>query len=144
MAGLQEIAKKAGVRTETVQLIFETVLSEIAAGESVRIKGFGTFDRILYKGRTLVTPAVGEGKPISYPDSWVLKFRQSQIAKRRLNIVAKKQEREERRAAKAAAAESGETPPKKAKKSAEAEKQKAAKKNAKKGVKKTKGGSSDG
>jgi len=93
MSGLVEVAKEAGLKPDVVANVFETILSMAANGELVRIKGFGTFQRRSYKGRTLVTPAVNGGNPITYPDSFVLKFHQSGLAKRRINIVAKKAEK---------------------------------------------------
>jgi nucleoid DNA-binding protein len=91
MSGIQDVAREAGLKPELVANIFEAILHAVSRGEKVRIKGIGTFERKLYKGRTLVTPAVNDGDPIKYPDSYVLKFHQSQLAKRRINIVAKKQ-----------------------------------------------------
>jgi nucleoid DNA-binding protein len=99
MSGLVEVAKEAGLKPEVVANVFETILSMAANGDSVRIKGFGTFERRNYPGRTLVTPAVNNGEPITYPDSYVLKFHQSGLAKRRINIVAKKAKRAEQAAA---------------------------------------------
>lgn len=90
MAGIHDVARKAGLKTEILAQVFEAILATVADGESARIKNFGTFERRKYKGRTLVTPAVNHGEPVEYPDSYVLKFRQSQIAKRRINVVAKK------------------------------------------------------
>src|SRR6478752_10866572 len=91
MSGIQDVAREAGLKPEIVANLFEAILASVSRGEKVRIKGIGTFERKLYKGRTLVTPAVNEGEPIKYPDSFVLKFHQSQLAKRRINIVAKRQ-----------------------------------------------------
>jgi nucleoid DNA-binding protein len=90
MSGIQELAKEYGLKTESLAQVFEAILADVAKGNKVRIKGFGTFARYLYKGRTLVTPAVNAGEPIVYPDSFVLKFHQSQLAKRRINIRAKR------------------------------------------------------
>lgn len=103
MSGLVEVAKETGVKPEVVANVFETILSMTANGDLVRIKGFGTFQRRKYKGRTLTTPAVNNGQPITYPDSFVLKFHQSTLAKRRINIVAKKAEKAAKEAAAAAA-----------------------------------------
>lgn len=100
MSGIQDVAREAGLKPELVANIFEAILASVSRGDKVRIKGIGTFERKLYKGRTLVTPAVNEGKAIKYPDSYVLKFHQSQLAKRRINIVAKKQAAAEPKAAK--------------------------------------------
>lgn len=119
MSGIQDVAREAGLKPEIVSNLFEAILHAVSRGEKVRIKGIGTFERKLYKGRTLVTPAVNEGEPIKYPDSFVLKFHQSQLAKRRINIVAKKQADAEpktsKKAKKAAAAPEPEKPAKKAK-----------------------------
>jgi len=112
MSGLVEVAKESGLKPDVVANIFETILAMTANGDLVRIKGFGTFQRRKYKGRTLRTPAVNNGEPITYPDSFVLKFHQSTLAKRRINIVAKKAEK----AAKDAAAASATAKPKKQKK----------------------------
>jgi len=95
MSGIQDVAREAGLKSEIVANLFEAILAAVSRGEKVRIKGIGTFERKLYKGRTLVTPAVNDGDPIKYPDSYVLKFHQSQLAKRRINIVAKKQQASE-------------------------------------------------
>jgi nucleoid DNA-binding protein len=122
MPGIHDVAREAGVRTDILSNVFEAILAAITRGEAVRIKNFGTFERRKYKGRTLVTPAVNAGKPVEYPDSFVLKFRQSQIAKRRINVVAKK----------AAKAASQEAPKKKSKKPAAPEAAPAKKKAAKK------------
>jgi DNA-binding protein HU-beta len=90
MAGLNEVAKSAGVKPDEVEEVFEQVLRMVADGQTVRIKGFGAFERKLYAGRTLTTPAVNDGKAITFPDSFVLRFRQSQVAKQRINAAAKK------------------------------------------------------
>lgn len=90
MSGIQEVARGAGLKTEMVADVFEQILSRIASGEDVRIKGFGTFKRRMYKGRVISTPVVSDGKPVKYSDSYVLKFHQSALAKQRLNVVAAK------------------------------------------------------
>lgn len=112
MSGLVEVAKESGLKPDVVANVFETILAMTANGDLVRIKGFGTFQRRKYKGRTLRTPAVNNGEPITYPDSFVLKFHQSTLAKQRINIVAKKAEK----AAKEAAALAAAAPTKKPKK----------------------------
>lgn len=117
MSGLVEVAKESGLKPEVVVNVFETILAMAANGDKVRIKGFGTFERRNYKGRTLITPAVNNGEPITYPDSFVLKFHQSTLAKRRINIVAKKAEKAAKEAAREAKrSAASEPPPAKAKK----------------------------
>lgn len=85
MSGLSDVAKGAGVKQDIVVDVFEEILKRVSNGERVRIKGFGSFEMKTYPGRTLVTPAVNDGDPITFPDSQMLKFRQSQQAKQRLN-----------------------------------------------------------
>jgi nucleoid DNA-binding protein len=123
MSGLVEVAKESGVKPEVITNLFETILSMVSTGEKVRIKNFGVFERRRYKGRTITSKAVNDGEAISYPDSHVLKFRQSGIAKRRLNIVAKKAERAAAAQKKPKKAEKSPPPPaaKKAKKKPKAE-----------------------
>lgn len=108
MSGVSEICKESGLKPDMVANVFETILAMVAGGEKVRVKGFGSFERKLYPGRTLTTPAVNGGEPMKYPDSYLLKFHQSNLAKRRINIAAKKA----KRAAKAQAAEPTEKPKK--------------------------------
>lgn len=93
MSGVSEICKESGLKPDVVVSVFETILSMVASGEKVRLKGFGSFERKVYPGRTLTTPAVNGGEPMKYPDSYLLKFHQSNLAKRRINIAAKKAKR---------------------------------------------------
>lgn len=109
MSGVSEICKESGLKPEQVVNVFETILAMVASGEKVRLKGFGSFERKLYPGRTLTTPAVNGGEPMKYPDSYLLKFHQSNLAKRRINIAAKKA----KRAAKEQAADEKPKKPKK-------------------------------
>lgn len=110
MSGVSEICKESGLKPDVVTGVFETILAMVANGEKVRLKGFGSFERKMYPGRTLTTPAVNNGEPMKYPDSYLLKFHQSNLAKRRINIAAKK--------AKRAAKEQAPDKPKKPKKGA--------------------------
>lgn len=87
MSGLVDVARGANVKPDVVGEVFEEILARVKKGERVRIKGFGTFEMKVYPGRTLQSPTVNDGEPVTFPDSQMLKFRQSQIAKRRLNVV---------------------------------------------------------
>jgi nucleoid DNA-binding protein len=89
MSGITDVAKGANVRQDVVGDVFEEILKRVRNGEQVRIKGFGTFEMRTYPGRTLRTPAVNDGAPITFEDSQMLKFRQSAIAKKRLNASDK-------------------------------------------------------
>jgi nucleoid DNA-binding protein len=85
MSGIIDIAKGASVKPEIVEEIFEEIFTRVKAGDQVRIKGFGTFQAKKYPGRTLTSPTVNGGEPVQFPDSMMLKFRQSHLAKVRLN-----------------------------------------------------------
>ena len=90
MSGLTDVARSVSVKPSIVAEIFEEILARTKKGEHVRIKGFGTFRSQMYPGRTLTSPTVNNGKPVKFDDSMMLKFRQSQIAKQRLNAEAPK------------------------------------------------------
>lgn len=111
MAGIHEIAKAAGLKAEVVTDVFEAVFQLVRSGESVRVAGFGSFDKKTFPGRTVKSPVINEGAPTTFGESFRIAFRQSDQAKKRLNMSRKKRE-----AKRAAAAE--EAKPKKKKKKA--------------------------
>lgn len=85
MAGTHDIARASGLKYEQVEEVFSQIMNAVERGDKVRINGFGTFSRGLYKARTLTTPAVNDGKPMELPETNTLKFKQSNQAKVRLN-----------------------------------------------------------
>lgn len=87
MSGVSDIAKSLGVKKGFVEDVFEEIFRRVGNGEEVKIKGFGTFRRVVFKGRVLQSPAVNGGDPIKCSDSFVLKFKQTQLAKRKLNTA---------------------------------------------------------
>ena len=93
MAGIHEIAKAAGLKAVDVTDVFEAVFQLVRAGESVRVAGFGTFDRKTFPGRTVTSPVINEGEPTTFGKSYRIAFRQSDQAKRRLNMARKKREK---------------------------------------------------
>jgi nucleoid DNA-binding protein len=101
MAGIHEIAKAAGLKADVVTDVFEAVFQLVRSGESVRIAGFGSFDKKTFPGRTVKSPVINEGAPITFGESFRIAFKQSDQAKRRLNMSRKKREakRAEREAA---------------------------------------------
>ena len=90
-AGLGEIAKAAGVKRDVVVDVFEAIFQLVRDGEVVRVTGFGTFERKSFPGRTVQSPAINEGEPVTFGDVYRLAFKQSRQAKRRLNIRLKTQ-----------------------------------------------------
>lgn len=97
MAGIRDIAKAAGIKAEVVSDVFEAVFQLVRAGEQVRVSGFGSFDRKTFAGRTVQSPVINDGKPTTYGETYRIGFRQSDQAKRRMNLSKKKREREAKR-----------------------------------------------
>lgn len=89
MSGIDDIARTAGVKSTDVRNVFEAVLQLVHKNETVRVTGFGSFARRLYKGRTIESPQINDGEPTKYSDSYALRFKQSQTAKHRLNAKPK-------------------------------------------------------
>ena len=85
MAGIHDIARASGLTKDQVDEVFQQVLVTLCRGECVRVNGFGTFRLATYKGRTLTTPAVNDGKPMVLPDTLTVKFKQSGQAKQTVN-----------------------------------------------------------
>jgi nucleoid DNA-binding protein len=116
MASLNDVAREAGANpikcgscfksndtSKVLSALFGVILKRVAAGEVVRIAGFGVFRARKFKGRTLHSPILETGE-ISFPDSLVLRFHQSVVAKRRLNEFASHLEgKKSKKAAKKAA-----------------------------------------
>jgi len=89
--GLSPIVCSCGRRIhimDALMAFFELIVKECREGNTVRIKNFGTFAAKEYKGRKLVTPVM-DGGEISFGDSLALRFRQSQVAKMKLNKAKK-------------------------------------------------------
>jgi nucleoid DNA-binding protein len=98
MAGIRDIAKAAGLKPEVVSDVFEAVFQLVKTGEQVRVAGFGSFDRKTYPGRTVQSPVINDGTPTSFGETYRIAFRQSDQAKRRLNMSRKKREAKRRAA----------------------------------------------
>ena len=90
MAGIRDIAKGAGVKTDVIVDIFEEIFRQIRRGETVKIAGFGSFVKKMFPGRTQTSPVINDGKPFKFPDSFRLAFSSSVQAKKRLNMKRKK------------------------------------------------------
>lgn len=97
MPGFNDLAKTAKLNpvvcrscgkktptTDNVDELLRQILDTVKKGETVRIKGFGTFKARLFKGRKLTSPLL-EGGSVTFEDALVLRFHQSAAAKRYLN-----------------------------------------------------------
>jgi nucleoid DNA-binding protein len=68
---------------------FAVMLERVAAGGQLKLRGFGVFEAKTFKGRTLKSPLMeDQGGEIEFPDQLVLRFRQSQAAKKLINETA--------------------------------------------------------
>lgn len=90
MAGIRDIAKAAEVKPEDVSSVFEAVFKLVKKGETVRVSGFGHFNKRKHPGRTLASPVINDGEPTSFGPSYRIAFKQSEQCKRRLNRRKKK------------------------------------------------------
>ncbi len=127
------LGSKADVE-QMAKAFFEIVLERVAKGGKVNIRGFGAFEAKMFKGRTLASPLM-KGGTIEFKDQLVLRFRQSQGAKRVINEIAASIPKKTKKAAAADANGAKKTPAKKTKKAAGAKK--------KTGTKKTKKAAAD-
>lgn len=80
------LGSKADVEN-TLKSAFGVILERVAKGDTVTIRGFGTFHAKVFKGRTLKSPLM-EGGSVDFGDSLVLRFRQSLQAKKTINDIA--------------------------------------------------------
>ena len=67
--------------------IFSIILERVAKGDKVNVRGFGAFEAKMFKGRTLSSPLM-KGGSINFRDQLVLRFRQSQSAKHKINEIS--------------------------------------------------------
>lgn len=96
MATLKDIAKEVGLcplkvdsgaNVDTMPLIeamFAEITEKCRAGDTVKIKDFGSFSVRINKGRTIKTPLV-EGGEIKSGDILLMKYHQANKSKKRLN-----------------------------------------------------------
>ena len=145
MPGFNDLAKAANLNpvecrhcgkktstTDTIDGLLRLILDTVKKGETVRIKGFGTFKARMFKGRKLTSPLL-EGGSVTFEDALVLRFHQSAVAKKYINTPDEEAEKPAKGKKAQAKAEKAEKPAAK-KEAAKAEKPaaKAAKKHTKK------------
>lgn len=77
MAGLKDIARKAGVRPEYVERVVDAIVELIAEGNDfVVLRNFGTFRRHHQPAREVISPQLPGGKA-TVPEKTVIKFKHS-------------------------------------------------------------------
>lgn len=102
MAGFYDIAKEVGLYPVEVEKgedgkvprkistdaafdeLWDRVIERLKGGEKVAVRGFGTFQAKLLKGRTLSSPLL-EGGTGSFDDRLVIRFHASTQAKAKIN-----------------------------------------------------------
>jgi nucleoid DNA-binding protein len=75
MAGINDIAKKTGVKADDITLVLGAIRRTVNEGERVQIQGFGTFKIKTRAARTSRNPRTGE--PVQVEEKQVLTFKAS-------------------------------------------------------------------
>lgn len=75
MAGINDIARKAGIDAKGVREVMAIIKDTVTCGEKVQIQGFGTFRMKTRAGRTARNPRTGE--TVQVPEKRVLTFKPS-------------------------------------------------------------------
>lgn len=87
MAGLNDIAARAGIESSQAQMVFDAIIERVNRGERVLIRGFGTFFRHEQRPRTVSSPVLGA--PVNVPKRYTLRFKCSTTARDDLNTKTK-------------------------------------------------------
>lgn len=77
VAEKMDITKKDS--KEVVQTVFDTISELMVSGESVKIAGFGAFEKVDKEARTARNPKTGE--PVPVPAHGAVRFKPSSILK---------------------------------------------------------------
>lgn len=78
-----ELAQKIGISDKDVKALFDTIKTEVAAGNKVDIAGFGSFQSVERAARTSRNPKTGEA--VAVPAKKAVKFKTSKTFKDVLN-----------------------------------------------------------
>lgn len=78
-----ELATKVGIDDKTLKTVFDTIKTEVAAGNKVDIAGFGSFQAVDREARTARNPKTGE--TIQVAAKKAVKFKVSKTFKDALN-----------------------------------------------------------
>jgi DNA-binding protein HU-beta len=68
MAGVSEIASKAGVTSDVAKAVFQAVLGLTKEGQKVAVQGFGSFSKVHKEAYTGRNPGTGEAIEVPAKD----------------------------------------------------------------------------
>jgi nucleoid DNA-binding protein len=77
MAGANDVAKKAGTKSDVVQDVLNAIVEITKSGEDVNIKGFGTFSKKHKEARNGRNPQTGAAIQIEAKDVFSFKASKS-------------------------------------------------------------------
>lgn len=83
MAGIQDIAERAGVDAGLARRFLEQVVDAVASGERVTLRGLGTFTLKTLPERTFKTALMTE--PVTKPERETIAFKPSNQTVDRIN-----------------------------------------------------------
>ena len=85
MAGIAELAEKAGVAETLVVLFVRAMRDELCEGGTVRLKGLGTLRTRLREARMVTTPVLAE--PVPKPAERVVVWKTSKKLRAELEVT---------------------------------------------------------
>jgi len=90
MPGLNELAKRANISVRDAKNLFQAILGQLAEDntEYVTISNFGSFRIRRIPGRTVTSPVIQGGAPVTFPDQLSIMFKPAPAAKRKLANMA--------------------------------------------------------
>lgn len=84
MAGIREIAEKAGVDAGLVERFLKAMVTAIKDGERVTLRGLGSFRTKVRSARTVKTALMMHA--VEKPEHRVVIFKPSQLLKNRISV----------------------------------------------------------
>ena len=88
MAGLHEVAKRAGCKASHAVAVFQAITALLAEGTDVRVAHFGSFQSKIQKPRKVTSPVLPGGTGTS-PARRVIRFSMAQDLRRGWELEVK-------------------------------------------------------
>jgi len=90
MSGLNELAKKANISLKDAKSLFSTILGLLADDNEthVTIPNFGSFRVKRIPGRTVQSPVIQGGEPVTFSDQLSIMFKPAPFVKKKLANMA--------------------------------------------------------